>query len=57
MEKVNIAFDFTEDWTPEQVRQGAAKGDFVGFQKIYCHIVFDVKIDLTRKARFVAGGK
>jgi hypothetical protein len=53
---VNIAFDFTEDWTPEQVRQGAAKEDFVGFQKIDCHIVFDVKMDLTQKARFVAGG-
>jgi hypothetical protein len=56
MEKVNIAFDFIEDWTPEQVRKGAAKGDFVGFQEIDCHIVFDVKMDLTRKARFVAGG-
>jgi hypothetical protein len=56
MEKVNIAFDFIEDWTTEQVRLGAAKGDFVGFQEIDCHIVFDVKMDLTRKARFVAGG-
>jgi hypothetical protein len=55
-EKVNIAFDFIGDWTPEQVRQGAAKGDFVGFQEIDCHIVFDVKMDLTCKACFVAGG-
>jgi hypothetical protein len=47
MEKVSIAFDFIKDWTPEQVRQGAAKGDFVGFQEIDCHIVFDVKMDLT----------
>jgi hypothetical protein len=50
MEKVNIVFDFIEDWTPEQVRQGIAKGDFVGFQEIDCHMVFDVKMDLTRKA-------
>jgi hypothetical protein len=56
MEKVGVAFEFIENWTPEQVRQGIAKGDFVGFQEIDCHMVFDVKMDLTRKARFVAGG-
>ena len=28
----------------------------VGFQKIPCHIIFDIKLDLTRKARYVAGG-
>jgi len=56
MEKVGVAFEFIENWTPEQVRQGIAKGDFVGFQEIDCHTVFDVKMDLTRKARFVAGG-
>jgi Reverse transcriptase (RNA-dependent DNA polymerase) len=28
----------------------------IGFQQIPCHIVFDIKIDYTRKARFVAGG-
>ena len=28
----------------------------IGFQEIGCHIVFDVKMDFTRKARFVAGG-
>jgi Reverse transcriptase (RNA-dependent DNA polymerase) len=27
-----------------------------GFQWIPCHIIFDVKMDFTRKARFVAGG-
>ena len=27
-----------------------------GFQEISCHIVFDVKMDFTRKARFVADG-
>jgi hypothetical protein len=25
-----------------------------GFKKIHCHMVFDVKLDLVRKARFVA---
>lgn len=28
----------------------------VGFKEITCHLVFDVKMDLTRKARYVAGG-
>jgi Reverse transcriptase (RNA-dependent DNA polymerase) len=28
----------------------------IGFQEIPCHIVFDVKIDFTRKARYVGGG-
>lgn len=28
----------------------------VGYQKIPCHIVFDIKMDLTRKCRYVAGG-
>jgi hypothetical protein len=26
------------------------------YQFVLCHMVFDVKMDLTRKARFVAGG-
>jgi hypothetical protein len=56
MEKVGVAFEFIDKWSPDQVRQGLARGDFVGFQEIECHMVFDVKMDLTRKARFVAGG-
>lgn len=28
----------------------------VGYQRIPCHIIFDVKMDFSRKARFVAGG-
>ena len=27
-----------------------------GYKKITCHLIFDVKFDLTRKARYVAGG-
>ena len=33
MRKVDVAFDFCEAWTPKQVRQGLARGDFVGFRK------------------------
>ena len=28
----------------------------VGYTEITCHLIFDVKMDLTRKARYVAGG-
>ena len=28
----------------------------IGFQEIPCHVIFDVKMDFTRKARYVAGG-
>ena len=56
LKKVMVAFEYDESMTPEQIREGLAKGKYVGFQEIKCHIIFDVKMDLTRKARFVAGG-
>lgn len=28
----------------------------VGYKEITCHLVFDLKLDMTRKARYVAGG-
>jgi hypothetical protein len=49
-----MAFEFDESMTPEQLRQN--KSAYVGFQEITCHMIFDIKMDLTRKARFVAGG-
>ncbi len=49
-----VAFEYDDTLTPEQAR--ADKSKYVGFQEITCHIIFDVKMDLTRKARFVAGG-
>ena len=46
MKNVMPAFKFTDDDTIP-----------IGFKKIDCHIVFDVKlVGLVRKARFVAGG-
>ena len=56
LKKVMVAFEYDESTTPEQIREGLAKGKYVGFQEIKCHMIFDVKMDLTRKARFVAGG-
>ena len=32
------------------------KKKLIGYQQIRCHFIFDVKMDFTRKARFVAGG-
>jgi hypothetical protein len=29
----------------------------IGYQEILCYELFDVKMDFTRKARFVAGGR
>ena len=49
MDKVMVAFDVEEELTADDVRQGVARGDFVGYQEIACHWVFDVKMDLTRK--------
>jgi len=55
MSKVKVAWNSRDDVTPEDVRSGKAK-DMIGYQEIGCHIVFDIKMDFTRKARFVAGG-
>ena len=55
MEKAKVAYIGMDEYTPDQVRSGNASG-LIGFQEIKCHMIFDVKIDFTRKARFVAGG-
>ena len=39
---------------PEQARTGK-EPLLIGFQEIRCHEIFEVKMDFTRKARFVAG--
>jgi hypothetical protein len=43
---INPAFDFQEKGGPKPV----------GYEAIQGHTIFDVKPDLTRKARFVAQG-
>ena len=55
MAKVRVAYEPNDKYTPEEVRHGKAP-DFRGYQKITCHLVFDVKMDFTRKAWFVANG-
>lgn len=53
MTNVRIAFDEFKEGTMEEIK---ARKKLVGYQCIKCHMIFDVKMDLTRKARFVAGG-
>ena len=55
MTKVKIAWTTHDRCTPQEVREGKAL-ELIGFQEIGCHIIFDIKMDFTRKARFVAGG-
>ena len=55
MSKVKMPGNARDDLTLEDVRSGKAK-DMIGYQEIGCHIVFDIKMDFSRKARFVAGG-
>ena len=45
MKNVEVAFEFQENGKPPP-----------GHKEIKCHMIFDIKSDLTRKARFVAGG-
>ncbi len=54
MTKVKVAYEEKEE-TPEQVRSGEATG-YIGYQEITCHLVFDVKMDFSRKARLVVNG-
>ena len=46
MTNVKPAFEILDEDAPAPV----------GHQQIRCHMIFDVKLDLTRKARYVAGG-
>ena len=52
---MKVAWRAKEDATPEEIRSGKS-GELIGHQETDCHMVFDVKMDFTRKARFVAGG-
>ena len=55
MDKACVAYEAREEYSPDDVRQGKVP-ELRGHQEIKCHVVFDVKMDFTRKARFVAGG-
>ena len=55
MSKFKVAWKADKKFTPEQIRSQKTN-EYIGFQEIGCHLIFDVKMDFTRKARFVAGG-
>jgi hypothetical protein len=46
LKNVQVAFKFLAEDEPTPI----------GYKQIPCHIIFDVKMDFTQKARFVAGG-
>ena len=56
MTKVKVAWKNVNGVTPVQARTGK-EPSLIGFQEIRCHVIFDVKMDFIRKARFVAGGR
>mgnify|MGYP003321204368 FL=1 len=51
--RVRIAWEARDDLDVNKCRAG---DQLIGFTEIKCHMIFDVKMDFTRKARFVAGG-
>jgi hypothetical protein len=53
LRKVKVAWTSDDTATIEEVCAGK---HLIGYTKIPCHMIFDVKMDFTRKARFVAGG-
>ena len=55
MSKVKISLKADGGHTPIEVRSATATA-FIRFQEIGCRLIFDVKMDFTRKDRFVAGG-
>ena len=55
MQKAKVAYEEVSGCTPKEVCSGEVP-ELTGFQEIECHVIFDVKMDFTRKARFVAGG-
>ena len=53
--KVKVAWKADENFTPELFRSQKTN-EYIGFQEIEFYLIFDAKMDFTRKARFVAGG-
>ena len=44
-----------EYFTPEEVQKEEL--DYMhGYQEITCHVIFDMKMDLTQKSKLVANG-
>ena len=52
MKKDKISYKPIEYCKPEGVQKLKVDG-MHGYQEITCHVIFDVKMDFTQKARFV----
>jgi hypothetical protein len=55
MTKMKVAWKSADGVTPEEAQTGK-EPSMIGFQEIRCHVIFDIKMDFTRKTRFVTGG-
>ena len=55
MRKAWVAYEEVLDYTPDEVRANQVLS-MRRFQEISCHLVFNVKMDCTRKTRYVADG-
>ena len=55
MSKVKISWKVDDKHTLNEARAATATV-FVRSHEIGCHLIFDVKMAFTHKARFVAGG-
>lgn len=53
LRKVKVAWETRDDLTVKEACNGKT---LIGYTEIKCHMIFDVKMDFTQKARFVAGG-
>ena len=49
---MRVAWESREDLDIDKVHAGE---ELIGYTEIICHMVYDVKMDFTCKARFVAG--
>ena len=53
LKRVKVAWEERSDLQLEEIRAG---NQLIGYTEINCHMIFDVKMEFTHKARFVAGG-
>ena len=50
---MRVAWESREDLDIDKVCAGK---ELIGYTEIVCHMVYDVKMDFTHKARFIMGG-
>ena len=53
--KAEVSYGKVEDRTPNRIRHGEVP-ELNGYTEIRCHLTFDIKMDFTQEAIFVANG-